>query len=126
MAKIRFSGSLRSCTKGSIMLALSWGWRYCRKVDDSQLCMIVYTCKDCEIKKHVYIIIRLLSICLFVLMLKILGRNTCVLKPAIYSNGKRHWGVIIIKKKKSIQPHKPVTSLDKCRVTFYWVTLYLL
>ena len=30
------------------------------------------------------------------------------------------------RKKKLMQPHKPVTSLDKCRVTFYWVTLYLL
>ena len=28
------------------------------------------------------------------------------------------------KKKKVMQPHKPVTSPDKCRVTFYWVTLY--
>jgi hypothetical protein len=65
-------------------------------------------------------------------MLKILGRNTYVLKPAIYSNGKRQWRVIVIKKKKRkkekkvMQPHKPVTSLDKCRVAFYWVTLYLL
>ena len=30
------------------------------------------------------------------------------------------------KEKKVMQPHKPVTSLDKCRVAFYWVTLYLL
>jgi hypothetical protein len=50
----------------------------------------------------------------------------------IYSNGKRQWRVIVIKKKKRkkekkvMQPHKPVTSLDKCRVAFYWVTLYLL
>jgi hypothetical protein len=50
-------------------------------------------------QKNVYIIIRLLFICLFALMLTILGRNTCVLKPAIYSNGKRHWRVIVIKKK---------------------------
>ena len=33
-------------------------------------------------------------------MLKILGRNTCGLKPAKYSNGKRQWTVIVIKKKK--------------------------
>ena len=92
-------GSLRPCTKDNILLALSWGWRYFRKVDDSQLCIIVYTCKDCEIKKNVYIIIRLLFICLFVIMLKILGKNTCVLKPAMYSNGKRQWRVIVMKKK---------------------------
>ena len=30
------------------------------------------------------------------------------------------------KEKKVRQPHKLVTSLDKCRVAFYWVTLYLL
>jgi hypothetical protein len=39
-------------------------------------------------------------------MLKILGRNTCVLKPAIYSNGKRQWGVIVIKKKKEKKKKK--------------------
>jgi hypothetical protein len=28
-------GNLCPCTKDSILLALSWGWRYCRVVDDS-------------------------------------------------------------------------------------------
>ena len=47
-------------------------------------------------------------------MLKILGRNTCVQKPAIYSNGKLKWRVIVIKKTKkrkvnaaSQASHKP-------------------
>ena len=30
-------GNLRPCTKDSILLALSWGWRYCRVVDDSRI-----------------------------------------------------------------------------------------
>ena len=50
---------------------------------------------------------------------KNLRKDYCVLKPAIYSNGKRQWRVIVIKKKKEkkkvMHPHKPVTSLDKCR-----------
>ena len=29
-------------------------------------------------------------------------------------------------KNKVMLPHKPVTSLDECRLTFNWITLYLL
>jgi len=66
----------------------------------------------------VYIIIRLLFICLFVIMLEILGRNTYVLNPAIYSNDKRQWRVVVIKKRNETENYqtrgKLYISFDRC------------